>query len=191
MPDLEEATVVGEAPVTPPTPAGEAPADDFDKERAMKTITSLREFEKTAKAQLKEFEALKAEKTKREQAEMTELERTQAELKQLQDAHTHAQAQLKRSHLRDAASEAAGKANLTFAPGALADALALGLFDALPWEDDKPKGISTAVKDLAAARPYLFAAPPAPVDIVGGKGKHPNGTDLSALSTRWGIKTGQ
>lgn len=53
---------------------------EFDKDRAMSTIKKLREFEKAAKAQLKELEALKKAENDRKQAEMTDLQKAQSEL---------------------------------------------------------------------------------------------------------------
>ena len=47
--------------------AGQEGGEEFDKDRAMATIKKLREFEKTAKTQLKELEDLKAAQTKAEE----------------------------------------------------------------------------------------------------------------------------
>jgi len=52
--------------VPPVDPAVPPAADDFDKDRAMATISKLREFEKTAKAQIKELADLKASKAESE-----------------------------------------------------------------------------------------------------------------------------
>ena len=60
-------------PVTPPAPVEEP----FDKDRAMNTIHNLREVEKQAKKDAKELEQLRADKTKRDEAEMTELQKFQ------------------------------------------------------------------------------------------------------------------
>ncbi len=179
-----------EAPVSLPPAASEIPADDFDKDRAMATIKNLREFEKAAKAQLKELEALKAEKQQRDEAELSAAERAEKKAAELEAKYQAAQAQLKRATLKDAASDAAGKANLTFAPGALSDALALGLFDGLEGsDDDKPKGMSTAIKDLAATKPYLFQQAPKAGDIDAGAKNtgNPTKSTLERNRNAWGI----
>jgi len=59
-------------PVTPPVVE-----EVFDKDRAMNTIHALREIEKQARKDAKELEQFKAEKAKRDEAEMTELQRIQ------------------------------------------------------------------------------------------------------------------
>jgi hypothetical protein len=61
------------------------PGDVFDKERAMATITKLRETEKQAKKDAKELELLKAEKKQRDDAALSETERLQKQAKELAD----------------------------------------------------------------------------------------------------------
>jgi CRISPR/Cas system CMR subunit Cmr4 (Cas7 group RAMP superfamily) len=62
----------------------EPPVEEpFDKERAMATITKLRETEKQAKAERKELEQLKAEKKQRDDAALTESERNKKERDEL------------------------------------------------------------------------------------------------------------
>jgi hypothetical protein len=64
--------------VTPPASAAavETTTEEvFDKERAMATITKLRDAEKEAKKQAKELEQLKADAKKRADAELSEAER--------------------------------------------------------------------------------------------------------------------
>lgn len=63
--------------VTPPAAPATEPAEEFDKDRAMATITKLREIEKKAKQEQKELEQLKAKEKQREEAEMTETQRIQ------------------------------------------------------------------------------------------------------------------
>lgn len=193
MPDLEDAPNTAEqAPaVSLPPAASEIPADDFDKERAMATIKNLREFEKAAKAQLKELDALKSEKAQRDEAELSAAQKAEKKANELATQLASAQAQLRRATLKDAAGEAAQKASLTFAQGALSDAIALGLFDSLEWDDDRPKGMTAAVKDLAASRPHWFVSTVAGSDIgATAKGKQTKETDLGGLGSRWGIKVG-
>ena len=65
-----------EEPTTEPTPASEQ-VEEWDKERAAATIKAQREKEKELKAQLKDYERLKAEEQKRIEAQMTEAEKAQ------------------------------------------------------------------------------------------------------------------
>lgn len=58
-------------------PASEPPVEEWDKERAMNTIRTLREIEKKAKADAKELERLKADEQKRNEEQMTQTERLQ------------------------------------------------------------------------------------------------------------------
>jgi len=67
---------------TPPaTPA--ATEEPFDKDRAMATIKALREVEKKAKQEAKEFERLKADEQKRIEAQMSETEKLQKQAQEL------------------------------------------------------------------------------------------------------------
>lgn len=187
-----EATPNGEdtqAVSLPSTPDVQATSEDFDKDRAMATIQKLRAFEKDAKGKLKRLEELEAQASEREQADLTAAQKLEKQLKALQAEHEQARTALRRATLKDAAQEAAGKANLTFAPGALSDALALGVFDNLEWADDAPRGMGAAVKELHASKPYLFVAPTPPSDIgATNKGKSTKEPDVSGFAARWGIK---
>lgn len=65
------------------TPASEPPVEEWDKDRAMDTIKKLREIEKQAKQDAKEFQRLKADEQKRKDDLLSETERLQ---KQANDA---------------------------------------------------------------------------------------------------------
>lgn len=192
--EAEEGTPTGgttDPAVSLPTQSEAEPADDFDKPRALETIRKQREEAKALRAQLKELDALKAEKQQRDEAELSAAEKAEKRAADLEAKYTAAQAQLKRATLKDAVAEAAQKHNLTFAQGALSDALALGIFDSLEWDGGTPKGVGAAVKELSTARPYLFAQPAAVPDIgATAKGKASKESDLTSLAQRWGIKVG-
>jgi hypothetical protein len=94
-------------------PASETPAEEWDKDRAMATITKLREIEKQAKKDQKEFERLKAEEQKRLEAQMTEAERFKKQADELAAQNAKLQADILR---RDVIAEAG-------LPSALADRL--------------------------------------------------------------------
>lgn len=75
--ETPEPPVQGAGPSAPePTPP--AAEEPFDKERAMKTILTLREQEKQWKKEQKELETLRAERQQRAEAEMTEAQREKA-----------------------------------------------------------------------------------------------------------------
>jgi hypothetical protein len=133
--------------------------EEFDKERAMATIKKLREFEKSAKASLKELDALKAEKAT---AEKEQLEK-QGEWKTL---HEQAQAQLDQE--RQKATEAQQLAHQTLVKAALIRAAA-GTFtdpaDAITFADlaklavdehGEVPGAADVVAALAKEKPYLL-----------------------------------
>ena len=175
-----------------PPPAAQEPVDDFEKDRAMATIKSLRAFEKEAKAKLKRLEELETQAAAQAEAEMTAAQKAEKRASELEAKYKEAEALLKRVTLKDAAQEASQKASLTFASGALSDAIALGIFDTLEWTDDgKPKGMTQAVKELAQSKPYLFAKATAPADIgATDKGKESKEPDPRRLAQRFGIRTG-
>jgi hypothetical protein len=75
------------APTEPEKITGQEP-ETFDQERAMATIRNLREFEKTAKAQRKELDDLRAKAKADDEAKLSEQERTNKRLKELEDAHS-------------------------------------------------------------------------------------------------------
>lgn len=88
------------SPLENPTSKAEATAseqpDEWDKERAKETILKLREIEKQAKKDAKEFERLKAEEKKRLDEQLSETERLSKEKQELADEN----ARLKTEMLR-------------------------------------------------------------------------------------------
>lgn len=72
------------APQQVAPPASEQPEEVWDQDRAMETIKKLREIEKQAKKDQKEFERLKADEQKRIEAQMTETERLQKQVAEFQ-----------------------------------------------------------------------------------------------------------
>lgn len=152
------ATGTAQAAATePPAPTDPAETDDFDKDRAMETIRKLRAVEKEAKAKEKRLAELEAAAKEREQADLTQTQKLEKELATIKAQQADAAARLRRATLKDAAREAAEKAGLSFAVGALADAVQLGAFDDLEIADDgSVTGMGTAIKTLQTKRPYLF-----------------------------------
>lgn len=75
---VETETIETDAQAAPVTTTEE----QFDKERAMSTITKLREIEKQAKKDAAELAQYKAEKAKRDEAELSEAERLKSRAEQ-------------------------------------------------------------------------------------------------------------
>jgi len=123
-------------------PQVETPEEPFDKDRAMKTITNLREFEKTAKRELKELETLKAEKKQREEAAMSETERLTKQARELADKNAKLEGDILR---RDVIAE-------TGLPSTFADRLKGATRDELLAD----------AQELAKTLPQLKVAPKLP-----------------------------
>lgn len=105
MPEDTPATEIVEKPVEATAQQGQKPpAEEFDKDRAMNTIHKLREDEKQWKKDKGELETLRAEKQKREQESLSEIERE----KQARITAEQERDQLKRESLQRKAAEAAG-----------------------------------------------------------------------------------
>lgn len=93
MPDQEQpgqvpGTAHAQALAQPPaneTP-GQEPEDIFDRDRALATISKLRGFEKQAKDQAKELEALRKQVKDAEDAQLSEQERLQKRVQELEPA---------------------------------------------------------------------------------------------------------
>ena len=149
-----QAPAAGAAAETPAQGAGgfELEGERFDQERALATIRKLREFEKSAKAQLKELETLRTQAKTADAAKLSDQERlTQrvAELEQtLADAQTQHQERTVRYEVLLKASEL-GLVDLDAAVRLL-DWAALE-FD----EDGRPTNTEKVLKDLIKAKPYL------------------------------------
>ena len=189
----EETQVV--ASDTSTAAAETADTEAFDKDRAMATIAKLRGFEKEAAKAQKRLAELEAAEKARADAELSESDRLKKELAELKAQHKQAATELQRARLLDAARRAAEKATLVFHPGALEDAHALGVFDALEWNDKgEPLEIGKAVRELATARPYLLKPAAQSADLDGqkrgGTTKEEESVQRAAeRRSRWGIRT--
>lgn len=134
--------------------SAEGGEEEFDRERAMKTIRTLREEAKAAVKQIKEVETLRARVKEIDDAKLSEQERltkraeeaetklTQTQ-KQTQDRINRYEVQLQASKLGIVDPDAAVK---------LLD------WDRLEYaQDGTPKDVDAALKALLAERPYLAA----------------------------------
>jgi len=140
--------------------------DDFDKERALRTIKKQREETKAAREEaraLKErLDALEADKRKREDADKSETEKALARLEELTKAQAEAadkaaaaEAKLKQVQVDRAIEQAAGK------HGARNPAVIARLLDrdALEFDDaGVPSNAEDLVKALLKDEPYLVAS---------------------------------
>lgn len=140
----------------PPTTETAEGEEEFDRERAMKTIRTLREEAKAAVKQIKEAETLRARVKEIDDAKLSEQERLtkraeEAETK-LTQAQKHTQDRINRYEVQLQASKLG-----IVDPDA---AVKLLDWDRLEYADDgTPRDVDAALKALLADRPYLAAAP--------------------------------
>ncbi len=150
-------------PPPPTNPAGEAPAEPFDQERALATIRRQREAEEAAERRAKQAEAqLKealAQLKQHEDAKLSEQERTQRRL---------AEAEAERDRLREEAQRArieaavAAKAHVL---GIVDPDAAIHLMDwaSLEYDDaGRPTNTDAVLATMLEQRPYLRAQAAAP-----------------------------
>lgn len=172
-------------------PETDAPADDFDKDRALATIKKLREFEKVAKAQAKELDELRAARKAADDATLSETERLKKRAAELEATVTAREAALAE---REAAIAEAKRANLVIRlAGSLgahdpADANILAaVADVDPSDPGAAKAVQQALDGLKKAKPYLFkaAGQVAPVNPAGG-GSPTGETDAQRRARLWG-----
>jgi len=107
--------------------------EEFDKERAMATITKLREFEKEARMLKKKLDAYEKAEQERKEAEMSEMEKLKAQ-------YDKAQAELSRIQKNQQKREIAQKVGLP-------EALALRI------QGDDEEAMEADAKKLAEALP--------------------------------------
>ena len=158
---ISEPVVSTQTTILPPA---QADGEEFDKERAMATIKKLRDFEKTAKAQLKELEDLRAAKQVAEDAKLSESERLQKQLEE-----TKAQAQTAETERQKALAELTAERRLnqvTRIAGTLGaidpnDANIVAATATLdPTSATAEADTRAAIEALKTAKPYLFRQAP-------------------------------
>lgn len=145
-----------------------APVEEFDPERAMHTIKTLRsEAKATAKA-LKEAQALIQQ---HEDAKLSEQEKVQRELEALR---AERDAMAREAHVSKATTSIASAATTAGAirPDAIAKLVDLGAFDG--------DNAAELVAQVKSQFPELFAARTGTADAGAGKGT-PAKTDLNSL----------
>jgi hypothetical protein len=202
-PDADGADGSASPPPTPAAPAPPAPAapaqaaasdaddDDFDKDRALATIKKLREFEKQAKASLRELETLRAAQQAAEDATRTDAEKAQAQLKAAEAARSTAQqeAQALAAKLR---AELVRNRVLTIAPQLRLDpALSAELVkpEQLEYDDDgEPTNLKAVLKALGEKHPALQqrAAATSPTNPASSRTETPPEGDAARRSRLYG-----
>jgi colicin import membrane protein len=130
--------------------------DDFDKDRAMATIRKLREAEAQGKKDAKALADAQARLRELEQAKMSEDERREVRLKELEAETADKESKLRDQYLR------LGVYDLQQELG-IADAeLAQAALDhsKIEWEDGKPTNLKSLLDDLLERKPLLKGEPP-------------------------------
>lgn len=127
----------------------------FDAERARRTIESQRATERELKARLKELEPLAARARELEDAQRTDLEKAQAKADAAEQRATEAEARARQALVRSAVMVELGK------QGAANPARIFALVDQAGLEisdDGTVTGADKAVERLLKDEPYLKAA---------------------------------
>ena len=136
-----------------------------------------------------EVERLRKEEQKRAEAEMSEVEKAQAKLQQIQEEKSALENELLDLKLRQAFYEAADNANLQFvSPEARQDALVLALAE-LEVGDNGDVNADEVIESLQETRPYLFGKKTIP-ETDGrkrGEKKTKDEIDREELARRFGI----
>lgn len=132
--------------------------DEWNEERARRTIEAQRRAEKESKARIRQLEqerdALATEKADRERQELTELEREKALRAEAESKATAAE-----ERARVALSKSSVKLAATKAGAANPDVVyrLLDLDDLTYGDDGEPTNADTLVEALLKAEPYLLA----------------------------------
>lgn len=137
------------------TTSNEATQDDgepFDKERALATISKLREFEKLSKTQKRELDDLRVKVKAADDAKLSETEKLTQRVAEAEQARQADQQALREERVRNAVLVAAQKL------GAVDGDAVYRLLDRESLEFDsqgRPQDVDGAVKALLKERPYL------------------------------------
>lgn len=153
---------------------GQESEESFDKDRALATIRKLRETERAAKAQAKEYEALKAKVQEHETAQLSEKEKADKRADEAEKKAQAAETRVKTVSLRASVERHAHKLNV------IDDDAAYRLLDltAVEYDDNgEPQNVEALMKVLVKDRPYLVAP-----EGKNGVPATPKPTDSKALS---------
>lgn len=171
-------TPPADPPADPPAPV--AGADEFDKDRAMATIRTLREEVKQAKAAAKDAADLKDRLDAIEAEKLTEQERIQKERDEAMERNRALEATNRENAVKLAVFSAQQEKGLADAD------LALAALDRTKIEfgaDGQPTNVGELLDDLLERKPLLKQGPPKPPPVPptdGGGGT--GGGDAPALT---------
>ncbi len=141
---------------TTPTGTNSSPqagqSDDLSPAQLRAELADARKEAAKFRTQLRGFEKTEAD---RKAAELSEVEKRDARIRELEDHAAQSQQRTRQYALRDAVEQAVNKEQLALtAP--LGDVLRLLDADAIEWDDNgAPKHVGALVKALVADRPYL------------------------------------
>jgi hypothetical protein len=158
MPDerTDEMSEQVEQDQTPPETGEQESQDDFDKERAMETIRTLRTFEKQAKKQERELEQLRQQIQEQEDAKKSDLERAQESAEKAQAERDAALRTANDRLIKAEVKMLASDAEINIVPEAVNDAYLLMAKDDIEVSDDGTvSGVKEALKALVEAKPWL------------------------------------
>lgn len=150
----------GETPQapTPTAPTGQAPAEEpFDRDRAMRTIETLRQHEKDAKRLQRELADAQARLKAIDDEKLSETERLTRQKAELEAALQAERTRVREMAIRVAIEREAHK------QGAVDPDVIVALVDRAAIEvadDGEVKGHARAVKALLEDKPYLKAGAP-------------------------------
>jgi uncharacterized phage infection (PIP) family protein YhgE len=158
--------------------------EEFDKERAMATIKKLRGFEKDNKALKKQLSTYEAAKKKRQEEEMSELEKAQKLLAEEKQSREELETNFTSSNIQHAVELTAAKMDFQNPEDAyrLADLSEVEITD-----EGKVEGVEKALKDLAKSRPYLIKGKSKAPDIDAKSGGGKTKVDDEAIARRFGL----
>lgn len=155
--------------------------DPFDKDRALATITKLRGFEKQSKQLQRELDEAKKALKAREDEKLSETERLNARLSELEKRSATADTALRQERARNAIYLAAQK------HGAKKPDLVYRLLDhdALEMDDDgRPTNGEAVVKQLLKDNPELAASAGSADGGAGERGRTSAGADMNTQIRR-------
>lgn len=155
MPDNEPTASAVATPIAPvvapvvPAAAG----DEWDKDRAKATILKLREFERDATKQLKELEAFKAEKASADAAKLSETERLQKRLAEIEAKAADAERMLAEERRKGFVAQVAMTLGAMDPMDANIQAATASID---PASATVAEDVKQAIEALKASKPYLF-----------------------------------
>lgn len=148
--DTDAPAQAANTPGTNQPQAGQS--DDLSPAQLRAELADARKEAAKFRTQLRGFEKGEAD---RRAAELSEVEKRDVRIRELEDHATQSQQRARQYALRDAVEQAVGVQQLALtAP--LGDVLRLLDADAIEWDDQgAPKHVAALVKALVADRPYL------------------------------------